>query len=61
MTDAIFFEAEEELHEILKRMPSYEEVLDMLNGRYKENNYERREYQKSLSGADCRCSDFKSI
>lgn len=42
MTDAIFWEAQEELSIILERDPSYEEVLDFLNSKYKEKNYERR-------------------
>lgn len=38
MTDAIFIEAEEELKEKLGRDPTYEEVMDLLNERYKGNH-----------------------
>ena len=41
MTDAIFWDAQEELEILLEREPSYEEVLDFLNSKFRERNYER--------------------
>lgn len=42
MTDEIFFEAEDELKISLGREPSYEEVLDYLNSKYKEKRYDKQ-------------------
>lgn len=40
MTDALFWEYHEELQEILGREPSYEEVQDYLNSKFRRNDYE---------------------
>lgn len=42
MTDAIFWDAHEELELILEKQPSYEEVTDFLNSKFKENCYDRK-------------------
>lgn len=42
MTDAIFWDAHEELELILEKQPSYEEVTDFLNSKFKENSYDRK-------------------
>lgn len=40
MTDAIYWDAEEELSILLEREPSYEEVMDFLNSKFKEARYD---------------------
>jgi hypothetical protein len=39
MTDEIFWDAHEELLVKLDREPAYEEVVDLLNSRFKENRH----------------------
>lgn len=42
MTDALFWDAHEELAIKLGREPDYEEVQDYLNSKFKEKDNERR-------------------
>jgi len=42
VTDALYWDAHEELSIKLDREPEYEEVQDYLNSKFKENDYERR-------------------
>lgn len=39
MTDALFWDAHEELMVKLEREPDYEEVQDYLNSKFKEKSY----------------------
>lgn len=65
MTDAIFIDAEEELWVELGRPPTYEEVMDLLNSRYKgrENMNEQKPntiiIEKKLDGWDVVDGIFK--
>lgn len=48
MTDEIFWDAHEELLVKLDREPSYEEVTDLLNSRFKENRHDSKSTNEKL-------------